>query len=44
MRMRFLRSPFVLPEDVRSLNKIADPTQLGRRTAEAFCPDEPAEE
>jgi len=44
MRMRSPRSPFVLPEDVRSLNKITDPTELGRRTTEVFYPDEPAEE
>jgi hypothetical protein len=44
MRMRSPRSPFVLPEEVRSLNKIADSTQLGRRTTEVFYPDEQAEE
>lgn len=44
MRMRCPRSPFVIPEDVRSLNRTAaDPARQGRRTAEIFYPDEPAE-
>jgi hypothetical protein len=44
MRMRSPRSPFIIPEDVRSLNKITDPAQLGRRTTEVFYPDEAAED
>lgn len=44
MRMRCPRSPFIIPEDVRSLNNIADPAQQGRRTTEVFYPDEPAED
>lgn len=44
LRMRCPRSPFIITEDVRSLNQIADPEQQGRRTSEMFYPDEPAED
>jgi hypothetical protein len=44
MRMRCPRSPFIIPEDVRSLNNIVDPAQQGRRTTEVFYPNEPAED
>jgi hypothetical protein len=44
MRMRYPRTPFIIPEGVRSLNNIADPAPQGRQTTEVFYPDELAED
>jgi hypothetical protein len=43
LRMRCPRSPFIITDDVRSLNQIADPAERGRRTTDVFYPEEPAE-
>jgi hypothetical protein len=43
MRMRCPRSPFIITDDVRSLNQILDPAKRGRRTTDVFYPEEPAE-
>lgn len=43
LRMRCPRSPFIITDDVRSLNQILDPAKRGRRTTDVFYPEEPAE-
>jgi hypothetical protein len=43
LRMRCPRSPFIITDDVRSLNQTLDPAQRGRRTTDVFYPEEPAE-
>lgn len=43
LRMRCPRSPFIITDDVRSLNQIPDPAQRGQRTTDVFYPEEPAE-
>jgi hypothetical protein len=43
LRMRCPRSPFIITDDVRSLNQTLDPAQRGRRTPDVFYPEEPAE-
>lgn len=43
LRMRCPRSPFIITDDVRSLNQIHDPAKRGRRTTDVFYPEEPAE-
>lgn len=42
--MRCARSPFIITNDVRSLNQSVGPHQQGRRTNDLFYPDEPAED
>lgn len=44
LRMRCPRSPFIITDDVRSLNQIDEPHLHGRRTGEIIYPDEPAED
>lgn len=44
LRMRCPRSPFIIPDDVRSLSQIDEPHLQGRRTGEMIYPDEPAED
>lgn len=42
--MRCPRSPFIITDDVRSLNQIDQPHLQGRRTGEIIYPGEPAED
>jgi hypothetical protein len=44
MKMRWPRVPYIIPEDVRSLNRILKPDQQGRRTVDMFYPDKMAED
>jgi hypothetical protein len=41
--MRCPRSPFIITDDVRSLNQTLGPAQRGRRTTDVVYPEEPAE-
>jgi len=44
LRLRCPRSPFIITDDVRSLNQTLGPSQQDRRTSEIVYPDEPAED
>ena len=44
LRMRCPRSPFIITDDVRSLNQTLGLSQQNRRTSEIVYPDEPAED
>jgi hypothetical protein len=43
-KMRWPRVPYIIPEDVQSLNRILKPDQQGRRTVDMFYPDKMAED